>query len=75
MPRAVSSKDRLVWHIFTDGALNPSKPSIGGVLAVAKLELIQAASRAPIYTPLRQESPSESDLVDGQPGVAGCPRR
>ena len=32
MPRAVSSKDRLVWHIFTDGALEASKPSIGGVL-------------------------------------------
>ena len=31
MPRAVSSKDRLVWHIFTDGALEASKPSIGGV--------------------------------------------
>ena len=32
MPRAVSSKDRLVWHLFTDGALEASKPSIGGVL-------------------------------------------
>ena len=31
MPRAVSSKDRL-WHLFTDGALEASKPSIGGVL-------------------------------------------
>ena len=27
MPRAVSSKDRLVWHLFTDGALEASKPS------------------------------------------------
>ena len=32
MPRAVSSKGRLVWHLFTDGALEASKPSIGGVL-------------------------------------------
>ena len=32
MPRAISSKDRLVWHVFTDGALEVSKPSIGGVL-------------------------------------------
>ena len=32
MPRAVSSKDCLVWHLFTDGALEASKPSIGGVL-------------------------------------------
>ena len=32
MPRAISSKDRLVWHLFTDGALEASKPSIGGVL-------------------------------------------
>ena len=32
MPRAISSKDRLVWHVFTDGALEASKPSIGGVL-------------------------------------------
>ena len=32
MLRAISSKDRLAWHIFTDGALEASKPSIGGVL-------------------------------------------
>ena len=47
-------------------------------VAVAKLELIQAASRGPVYAPSgnvaapvrREETVGQADLVDGQPGVA-----